>query len=247
MDNKNLLELISAAQQWNIEKRQEIILEFSEFIKKKAIKIWREVDDITQEWILWLNEAINRFDETKSINFKNYAWMYILNAMHSFLSKNTTFITMPHNFGTDINLYLLSLQKYYDEYWTDPSMLELQSMLWRWKVRFNNISWMVNWYYIYSDSYSETNWNYSKENFINTLSSGADMCGDLTTKYKINAVKGFIKYLNDIEKDIFISRRQWDTTLTTLSNKYNISRERVRQIENRVLNKIKTTIWPILQ
>ena len=50
-----------------------------------------------------------------------------------------------------------------------------------------------------------------------------------------------IKILNDREKEILYSRRLNDnpTTLEDLSQKYKISRERVRQIENKAFEKLQ--------
>ena len=50
--------------------------------------------------------------------------------------------------------------------------------------------------------------------------------------------------LNEREKDIFISRRlsEQPLTLEALSEKYNISRERVRQIEQRAYDKLCSSV-----
>ena len=50
-----------------------------------------------------------------------------------------------------------------------------------------------------------------------------------------------IKILNDREKEILYSRRLNDkpTTLEELSKKYKISRERIRQIENKAFEKLQ--------
>ena len=50
-----------------------------------------------------------------------------------------------------------------------------------------------------------------------------------------------IKILNDREKEILYARRLNDepTTLEDLSKKYKISRERIRQIENKAFEKIQ--------
>jgi RNA polymerase sigma-32 factor len=50
-----------------------------------------------------------------------------------------------------------------------------------------------------------------------------------------------INILNDREKEILYSRRLNDepTTLEDLSQKYKISRERIRQIENKAFEKIQ--------
>ena len=54
-------------------------------------------------------------------------------------------------------------------------------------------------------------------------------------------LKDSIKILNDREREILYSRRLNDepTTLEDLSKKYNISRERIRQIENKAFEKIQ--------
>ena len=54
-------------------------------------------------------------------------------------------------------------------------------------------------------------------------------------------LKTSIKILNDREREILHSRRLNDnpTTLEDLSKKYKISRERVRQIENKAFEKLQ--------
>ena len=54
-------------------------------------------------------------------------------------------------------------------------------------------------------------------------------------------LKGSIKILNDREKEILYARRLNDepTTLEDLSKKYKISRERIRQIENKAFEKVQ--------
>ena len=54
-------------------------------------------------------------------------------------------------------------------------------------------------------------------------------------------LKDSIKILNDREREILYSRRLNDepTTLEDLSKKYNISRERIRQIENKAFEKLQ--------
>ena len=54
-------------------------------------------------------------------------------------------------------------------------------------------------------------------------------------------LKDSIKILNEREREILYSRRLNDepTTLEDLSKKYKISRERVRQIENKAFEKLQ--------
>ena len=54
-------------------------------------------------------------------------------------------------------------------------------------------------------------------------------------------LKDSIKILNDREREILYSRRLNDepTTLEDLSKKYKISRERIRQIENKAFEKLQ--------
>ena len=59
--------------------------------------------------------------------------------------------------------------------------------------------------------------------------------------HRQNLLKDSIKILNEREREILYSRRLNDepTTLEDLSKKYKISRERVRQIENKAFEKIQ--------
>ena len=56
-----------------------------------------------------------------------------------------------------------------------------------------------------------------------------------------NLLQDSIKILNDREKEILYARRLNDnpTTLENLSKKFKISRERVRQIENKAFEKVQ--------
>ncbi len=60
-------------------------------------------------------------------------------------------------------------------------------------------------------------------------------------KHRKDLLKESIKVLNDREKEILYSRRlnENPTTLEDLSKKYKISRERVRQIENKAFEKLQ--------
>ena len=60
-------------------------------------------------------------------------------------------------------------------------------------------------------------------------------------KQRKNLLTDSIKILNDREKEIIYARRLNDepTTLENLSKKYKISRERVRQIENKAFEKLQ--------
>ena len=60
-------------------------------------------------------------------------------------------------------------------------------------------------------------------------------------KQRKNLLKDSIKVLNDREKQILFSRRLNDdpATLEELSKKFKISRERIRQIENKAFEKLQ--------
>lgn len=64
------------------------------------------------------------------------------------------------------------------------------------------------------------------------------------SRHKKNLLAKGISNLTPREKDIFQARRLSDNiaTLDMLSNKYNISKERVRQIENKAFDKVKEFI-----
>ena len=60
-------------------------------------------------------------------------------------------------------------------------------------------------------------------------------------KHRKDLLKDSIKVLNDREKEILYSRRLNDnpSTLDELSKKYKVSRERIRQIENKAFEKLQ--------
>lgn len=68
-----------------------------------------------------------------------------------------------------------------------------------------------------------------------------DIIANQISNLKVDALKAAVKNLNDREKNIIMHRRLLEnpTTLQELSNKYGISKERVRQIEERAMEKLK--------
>jgi RNA polymerase sigma-32 factor len=76
----------------------------------------------------------------------------------------------------------------------------------------------------------------------------ADQAGDYAEKDELDVRRELLTeamgVLNDREKDILVQRRLQDkpVTLETLSGQYNVSRERIRQIEVRAFEKIQKSM-----
>lgn len=192
-------------------------------------------DDIASFWVLRLLVAIKNFDVKKTNwRFTTYAWSYIVSWMRTYQWKYSSPVTMPSLVNSDIMTYNKICSRYFNIYWTQPTDSEIMNMSWRGPEKFEYISNIVNWNYWYYENETMT---YVNDNTLDSL------CNIVTNKIMVEKIMEYVNNLSETEANIFnLKYIKWETLLH-ISKIYWITPERVRQLLEQVLFKIRRWLW----
>lgn len=92
------VELFRKVKEWDQTAREKFIkanLRFVVSVAKQYAKSWKALQDLIDEWNIWLMKAIDRFDETKWFKFISYAVWRIRQGMLQYLSTSNSTIRRP--------------------------------------------------------------------------------------------------------------------------------------------------------
>lgn len=220
-------------------------LRFVAFISKNYHCDGADENDLFQQGVIGVMKAIKGFDVNKKIRFISYAVKYIkseiINYVHSNFGIVKSITTKPrkkifnniYKFDTkldtmstdEIDIMSKSLNVSEKEIRDIEFEFSHQDVSTQSIIRLNNdLDFTLEETLIHPDT---TNYLTLREYDDNML-----------------LLNKAVETLEGRDKEIFNDRRLLETpyTLSELSNKYNISKERIRQIEERAFNKVKNEV-----
>ena len=208
-------------------------------------RIWMQnLLDLIQEGNIGLVQAVKKFNPYKNVKFSYYASFWIKAYILKFIMDNWRMVKIGTTQGQRKLFFRLKKEKQrLIEQGFDPKPKLLSERLGVSEKEVEDMDQrLANWD-LSLDEPLKSDSNTQRIEFINVESDSSE---DRVAKKEIEdilhvKVNEFKKTLNERELDIFNTRIFSDTpqTLQEIGERYSISRERVRQIENNILKKMK--------
>ncbi len=196
--------------------------------------------DLIQEWNIWLIKAIEKFDPDKEFKFSTYATWWIKQSITKAIADMTKHVRIPVHLIDEINSYNKTYQLLFQKLWREPTSKEIWQKLGfpikkikkLEEVIFGNVSLDREVGDEGRDTLAdliEDGNTLRPDQFVekNTLRNNLDMILDMLDDREAKIVK--MRYGID-----------WPRyTLEQVGEEFNVTRERVRQIEQKVIQKLK--------
>lgn len=244
--------LLSPEEEKDLSKR---IKQGEDFAKKKLIEsnlrlvisiakrfLWSRLSfmDLIQEWNVWLIKAIEKFDPSKDFKFSTYATWWIKQSITKSVADMTKNVRIPVHLIDEINAYNKASQELFQKYWREATSKEIATKLnfplkkvkKIEEVIFGNVSLDAEvgddgknsiWDLIADDKTLRPDQYVEKEAVKTNLERILNMLDDREAK--------IIKMRYGIDWPRY--------TLEQVGEEFNVTRERIRQIEQKVLQKLK--------
>jgi RNA polymerase sigma-32 factor len=207
------------------------------------------IADIISEGNIGLMQAVKKFDPEKGFRLSTYAMWWIKASIHEFVLRSWTIVKV----GTSAvhKKLFFNLKRMKNRIaGVDAGYLNHTDAVKVAKELNVNVSEVIEMDRLMTSPDTSLNTNAYEDGEDSLLDLVEDASANQETVFGESQELGqntallhdAMDTLNDREKEILSARRLQEdaTTLEDLSQKYGISRERVRQIENRAIEKIKT-------
>lgn len=196
-------------------------------IAKKYKNCGIELEDLTQEGILGLIKAIEKFDYTRGFKFSTYATHWIKNFVLKAIYLKNKAIKAPSWLVEDLNKI--------NKYATGHSLTSFYEAAEKLGIKKERVEKIV--LYLNNSSFLKS---------LNESVNGEDLYVEDLVEDKPEAylnekidLKECISHLDDREQYIIKKRFYYGNTLQEIGNDLDLTRERVRKIEFNALRKIK--------
>lgn len=200
-------------------------------------------NDIIQEGNLGLMRAIDKFDPHLGHKFSTYAvWWIKQNMLHAVAAQSRT-IRIPTHMLSLINKINSAEQKLLQILGREPESEEIAGYLNLTSAKVNAIRCMARQAISLQAPVSSKDETFSLEDTLNDNRTSGDFTDfDRDITYKM--LHKILQTLSPREQEIISMRYGLNghkpTPFTELSVRYNLTRERVRQLEGKILRKLRT-------
>ena len=248
LSNEELVALYKKSRDINI--RNKIIINNLGLIyaaAKKRIKnpSCYTLEDLVQEGVIGMMKGIERFDTTKDTSFSTYVYYWIVQQMDRALINNGYMIRLPAYIYEKIS----TLSTMENTYISKNEEMDLKNMC--------NEANMTEQEYFLLHYYKRNYSNFTSLNAVINTDSDENYvelqdyipCQDISVEDKIisdslkEQVIEVLEILSPKEREILELRFGLNgndpLTLEAIGNRFNLTRERIRQIENKALKKLK--------
>ncbi len=196
--------------------------------------------DLIQEGNIWLIKAIEKFDPDKEFKFSTYATRWIKQSITKAIADMTKHVRIPVHLIDEINSYNKTYQLLFQKLWREPTSKEIWQKLWFPIKKIKKLEEVIFW----NVSLDREVGDEGRDTLADLIEDGNTLRPDqYAEKNTLRKNLDMILWmLDDREAKIVKMRYGIDGpryTLEQVWEEFNVTRERVRQIEQKVIQKLK--------
>lgn len=200
------------------------------------------LEDLVNEGSIGLMRAIEKFNPEKKVKFSYYASMWIRQSISRALSNKSKIIRIPHGLVNEKSRLLKSVTKLTEKLGRAPTPQELSKDCDLTEKKIKKIQNFLPSTISLHQTVVNDDGECNLENIL-TDSKQKDIVSQLITKENLSSLKKLLSRLPKREHYILEHRfglgNNKKQTLETIGKKFNLTRERIRQIEKESIKKLK--------
>ena len=210
-------------------------------IAKENQRMGVDLEDLIAEGNLGLIKAIERFDPTQGNKLSTYACWWIRQYIHQAITDQNKTIRIPTHAASKLRKLKKIMQELALKLHRPPTIEELSEETNLEEIKIEKIlQWEINSVSLHQTNQSDE--EYSFESFIPDEKTLSPLSA-LFKKNDVEWTEDLLQSLTKKERDV-ISRRyglqkNQEQTLDEIGKEFGVSRERIRQIENTALKKLR--------
>ena len=235
-----LAQRIRKGDQKALERLTKANLRFVDSVAKQYQNQGLTLPDLINEGNLGLMKAAEKFDETRGFKFISYAVWWIRQSILQAIAEQSRIVRLPLNQVGSVNKINRVLNKFEQENERRPSVGEISEQLDLPEEKVDE-AMSVNTRHVSVDApFAEGDDNSLLDIMVNNDAPMADK--QLVLESLRSEIKTALQMLNEGERNVveaFFGINQPEMTLEEIGNKYGLTRERVRQIKEKAIRRLR--------
>ncbi len=235
-----LAQRIKRGDQEALEKLTKANLRFVVSVAKQYQNQGLSLPDLINEGNLGLIKAAEKFDETRGFKFISYAVWWIRQSILQALAEQSRIVRLPLNQVGSLNKINKAFARFEQEHERTPSAEELATELELPKEKVTDTLRVAGRHISVDAPFADGEDNSLLDVLVNTDSPNADR--GLINESLATEVERALEILTEREQDIiryFFGIGCSEMTLEEIGEKFDLTRERVRQIKEKAIRKLR--------